>query len=130
MTNLANPGDHAFTANPAPSRTEAERETAIERADYEGFFSVQRVLEENPAMASRLTTALQYCQGGTEMTVHVDAGREPYLLLADGLNPGNYTPVAIYDNRIDYLDAPSNRCWLDLHCGEVLVDAGTAVYWR
>ena len=125
MTTLENLASQASFES---SQTGPERETAMQRGDP--YVSLHRVLEEGFAPRSRLTTALQYCQGSTEMAIQVDAGREPYLLLEDGLQPGNYTLVEIYDNRIAYLDRPTERCWLDLKNGEVLVASGAAVYWR
>lgn len=115
-------------ANFESRQTGPEREIAMQRGDR--YLGLHRVLEEGYANRSRLTTALQYCQGSIEMASQVDAGREPYLLLEDGLNHGDYTLVEVYDNRIAYLDKPTERCWLDLKNGEVLVPSGTAVYWR
>lgn len=80
--------------------------------------------------AGRITTVGDYCAMGTEMEHQVNKDREPYLLVEDEYNRGQFIPMPIYDCRVDAFEPNSNKCWIDVHAGELLVDVNTAVYWK
>lgn len=73
---------------------------------------------------------MDYCQSGVSSNAQVDKGREPHLLIPDIYNPGEFHVKPIYDSRIDWLDSSSDKCWIDVPAGEMLVDGNTAVYWK
>ena len=80
--------------------------------------------------SERLLTVLDYCQSGVLSGAQVDKGREPHLLVPDLYNPGEFRVEPIYDSRVDWQERRTGKCWIDVHAGELLVDGGTAVYWR
>ncbi len=108
----------------------AVRNTALRRAATlcpvkVGSPGVERLLK-----AGRITTVLEYCQAVEAMGAQVDKDREPFLLVDDFANPGEFVKVSIYDCRIKAVEARSGKCWIDVRSGELLVDADTAVYWK
>ena len=80
--------------------------------------------------SERLLTVQDYCQSGVLSGAQVDKGREPHLLMPDPYNPGELREELIYDSRGEWREAKTGKCWIDVHAGELLVDASTAVYWR
>lgn len=108
----------------------AKRNTALRRAaDLSpvkvSFAGVQRLIT-----AGRITTVFDYCQSGEVMGAQVDKDREPFLLVEDFSNPGEFATVSIHDCRIDAVEKRSGKCWITVHSGELLVDVDTAVYWK
>jgi len=52
------------------------------------------------------------------------------VLVPDPYNPGELRVEPIYDSRVEWREAGTGKCWIDVHAGELLVDSSTAVYWR
>jgi len=77
----------------------------------------------------RTTTANDYVTLGEPSGAHVDAGRSPYLLVEDTLNPGSFSTIAVHDCFTD-LDNRGTRCVLVLHAGEALLPTDTLIYWK
>lgn len=73
---------------------------------------------------------LDYCNNGPESSVQACAGREPFFLIEDGFNQGEYLPVQIYDTRVGAIEQNSKLCWVMLSKGEVLLDPNTLVFWK
>lgn len=84
---------------------------------------------EKIANSPRVMTAAEYVANGDSVAIHVDACREPYLLVRDDYNEGEFLFAAIYDMVIKQ-EARSGLIELDLHSGSVLVKADTLVYWK
>ncbi|WP_265304342.1 hypothetical protein [Verminephrobacter eiseniae] len=80
--------------------------------------------------SERLLTVLDYCQSGVLSGAQVDKGREPHLLVHDPYNPGEFRTEPIYDSRVNWHESRTDKCWIDVHAGELLVDGSTAVYWK
>jgi hypothetical protein len=80
--------------------------------------------------SKRAVTALDYCLKGHSSGVHADSGREPFLLVESGANPGEYQAVAIMDTRIKPVEDSVRLCWLYLSSSEVLVEPDTLVFWK
>ena len=45
----------------------------------------------------RVVTATEYCQDVPKCGIQIDKGREPFLLIPDAYNPGEFQPLAVYD---------------------------------
>lgn len=78
----------------------------------------------------RVMTATEYCQDGPKCGVQADKGREPFLLILDKHNPGEFLPLAVYDAFIDGIEARTGLCKIDLHAGPALVAGDTLIYWK
>ena len=110
----------------------AARNAALRRASMLGAVLVGAKghgLERLQA-SGRLLTVQDYCQSGVQSSAQVDMGREPHLLVPDPYNPGELRVEPIYDSRVEWREAGTGKCWIDVHAGELLVDSSTAVYWR
>ena len=110
----------------------AARNAALRRASMLGAVLVGAKghgLERLQA-SGRLLTVQDYCQSGVQSSAQVDKGREPHLLVPDPYNPGELRVEPIYDSRVEWREAGTGKCWIDVHAGELLVDSSTAVYWR
>ena len=70
--------------------------------------------------SERLLTVLDYCQSGVLSGAQVDKGREPHLLVPDLYNPGEFRAEPIYDSRVDWQERRTDKCWIDVHAGELL----------
>jgi hypothetical protein len=79
--------------------------------------------------SERVLTVQDYCQAGEQSMAQVDKNREPYLLIQDQCNAGYFLTVPIYDCRARQPEK-EKRCWIDVHCGELLVNSDTIVYWK
>lgn len=110
----------------------ATRNAALRRASLLGavLIGAKGVGLERLQNPERLLTVLDYCQSGVLSGTQVDKGREPHLLVPDPYNPGEFRTEPIYDSRVDWHESRTGKCWIDVHAGELLVDGGTAVYWR
>lgn len=80
--------------------------------------------------SGRALKLLDYCTNGPDSGVHVDEGLEPFLLTPDECNPGEYLPVAIYDARVNPVEAKSKLCWITLSRGEALLHQDSLVFWK
>ena len=110
----------------------AARNAALRRASMVGAVLVGAKghgLERLQA-SGRLLTVQDYCQSGVQSSAQVDMGREPHLLVPDPYNPGELRVEPIYDSRVEWREAETGKCWIDVHAGELLVDGSTAVYWK
>ena len=110
----------------------ATRNAALRRASLLGavLIGAKGVGLERLQNSERLLTVLDYCQSGVLSGAQVDKGREPHLLVPDLYNPGDFRAEPIYDSRVDWHESRTGKCWIDVHAGELLVDGGTAVYWK
>lgn len=108
------------------------RNAALRRASLLGavLIGAKGVGLERLQGSERLLTVQDYCQSGVLSGAQVDKGREPHLLMPDPYNPGELRVEPIYDSRGEWREAKTGKCWIDVHAGELLVDASTAVYWR
>ena len=108
------------------------RNAALRRASMLGAVLVGTKGQglERLQASGRLLTVQDYCQSGVQSSAQVDMGREPHLLVPDPYNPGELRVEPIYDSRVEWREAETGKCWIDVHAGELLVDSSTAVYWR
>lgn len=75
----------------------------------------------------RVTSISELCTGSEKVT-ELSGEYEPYLLIEDEYNLGEWSPIAIYDTP----NAPTNdqKYFVDLHNGEVLLAGDVLVYWK
>ena len=108
------------------------RNAALRRASLLGavLIGTKGIGLERLQNSERLLTVLDYCQLGVLSGAQVDKGREPHLLVPDLYNPDEFRAEPIYDSRVDWHESRTDKCWIDVHAGELLVDSSTAVYWR
>jgi hypothetical protein len=108
-----------------------KRNTALSVASRTGAVRLADVEQERLArISSRVTTVLDYCTDAKVAGDHIDAGNEPYLLVRDVLNQGEYLTIPIYDRRIEAIEARTGLCWIHLSRGDALVKPDTLVYWK
>ncbi|MBI6727125.1 hypothetical protein YA0089_26285 [Pseudomonas viridiflava] len=77
---------------------------------------------------SRVTGLADYIQNGPDSGKKIDAGQEPFLLMEDSLNEGNYLPVPIYAGL--HAEQDTGLILVDLHDGKALLEPDTLVYWK
>ncbi|HIH2751434.1 TPA: hypothetical protein ACYLN4_007272 [Burkholderia lata] len=77
----------------------------------------------------RTTSAADYVMNGDLSGKQIDSDREPFLLVGDPYNAGNFNTIPIYDCETE-LEKRTGKCVLVLHCGDVLVPADTLIYWK
>lgn len=78
----------------------------------------------------RAVRLLDYCTNGSESGAHACAGLEPFFLVEDGLDAGQYRAVAIYDTRVGAVEDGSQLCWVIIGSGEALLSPDTLVLWE
>jgi hypothetical protein len=77
---------------------------------------------------ARVTTVKQMCDNDAACDVQIEMAREPFLMIADPYNPGEYQTMAIYDHVAT--PEKSGLCWIDVHSGALLVKPDTLIYWK
>lgn len=80
--------------------------------------------------SGRAVRLLDYCINGRESGAHACSGREPFFLVEDDLNSGQYRAVPIYDTRVGAIEAKTGLCWVILSNGEALLSPDTLVLWE
>ncbi|MBI6882661.1 hypothetical protein [Pseudomonas putida] len=80
--------------------------------------------------AGKATKLIDYCTNGPESEIQVSAGREPFLLVEDMLNPGSAITVPIFDAKVDAVEKNSGLCGVTLGQGDALFKSDVLVYWR
>lgn len=80
--------------------------------------------------SGRAVRLIDYCTNGPASGVHADSGLEPFLLIDDESNPGEFLSVGIYDARIRAVEENSKLCWVTLSKGEALLKPDTLVFWK
>lgn len=77
---------------------------------------------------SRVAGLVDYIQSGPDSGKQIDAGHEPFLLVEDSLNEGNYLPVPIYAGL--HAEQDTGLILVDLRDGKALLEPDTLVYWK
>ena len=77
----------------------------------------------------RTTSAADYVLNGDLSGKQIDSDREPFLLVRDPYNDGNFNTIPIYDCETGQ-EKRTGKCVLVLHSGDVLVPADTLIYWK
>ncbi|WP_241299395.1 hypothetical protein [Burkholderia stabilis] len=107
----------------------AVRNARLALAKRIGAVCVGAANTESIVTRGRTTTAADFVTNGDLSGQQIDAGREPYLLVADFYNPGHFNTVSVYDNYLGQ-EKRTGMCVLVVYQGDVLVRPDTLIYWK